>query len=245
MGFGPLFIGYFISTIAALAFPEIATFTGYAIMTVALLSLAEYEKLFGYTLIATVPVTLISFVLSIGTILGYFGVQTPAFFESLTSYTDPILNALKLVFHVMLCYSILRIAEDTGVTKLCFPAKRNILLYAVCYAADIFASVLAQKAPYLFSIAMLLYLFTIIMNHIMIFSAYMNICDENDVDMEIKKTNVKWFDKIVEKNAELDQKAADETKAYFQNKLDRKAKEKVEANAAKANNSKNKKKKKK
>lgn len=242
MGFGLLFIGYFISTVAAMAFPEIATFTGYAIMTVALLSLAEYERLFGYTLISTVPITLVSFVLSIGTIIGYFGMQVPAFFESVTRYTDPVLNALKLVFHLMLCYSICRIASDTGVTKLCFPAKRNMLLYAVCYAADISAVVLAQKAQYLFSIAMLLYLFTIVMNHIMIFSAYMNICDENDVDMEIKKTNIKWFDKLVEKNAELEQRAADRTKDYFQSKLDRKARENAEAQAEKAKKKKKKKK---
>lgn len=233
MGFGLLFIGYFASTVAAFAFPEIAGFTGYALMILALMSLSEYDKKFAYTLLPAIPTALIYFFLSLEMLIGYF---TPYFTPSelIGDYLYAILNAMKLVFHVMLCFSIRGIASDTGADKIVFPATRNAFIYTVCYALMVVTPYISGAGKYLVPVTTLLYIVSIVLNHIMIFSAYMRICDESDVDMEIKKTNIKWYDKLVEKNAEREQKAADETKAYFQAKYDRKMRQRTE-NAKKSN----------
>lgn len=243
MGFGVLFIGYFIATIAGMAFPEIAGFTGFALICIALMSLAEYDKRFGYTLIAAVPATLICLVLTAGVLLGYFGISIPSPIAFVMTYSDRAMGLVKFFFHVMLCYAVRGIAQDTGADKLCFPALRNMYIYAACYAVDVLSIVLSDGAKYLVPIATLVYLVTIILFHVMIFSAYMYICDEKDADMEIKKTNIKWYDSLVEKTAEREQKAADDTKDYFKAKYDRKLREKnerAEKNAQKHNHKKKK-----
>jgi len=228
MGFGVLFIGYFIASVAAFPFPEIAGFTGFAVISIALTSLAEYDKKFGYTLVCTVPLTLLNFVLTVGVLLDYFMIPVPAFITWADAYFPTALNILKLFFHLMLCYAIRNIASDTGADKLCFPATRNMFLYALCFSLDLISPVLPGASQYLVPIVTLAYFATVILYHVMIFSAYMRICDENDVDMEIKKTNIKWYDKLVEKKAEQEQKAADETKAYFQARFDEKMRKRLE-----------------
>ena len=235
MGFGVLFIGYFISTVAAFAFPDIAGFSGYAIMVIALMSLAEYDSKFGFALIPAIPVVLIHLILTVGVFADYFVFPEPGFVGVVARYSDYILGALKFVFHFVLCYAVKSIAEDTGAVKLCFPAVRNIFIYGACYSVDLASSFFTTGAGYLVPIAAIGYILSIILNHIMIFSAYMNICDENDVDMEIKKTNIKWYDKLVEKKAAQEQKAADETKAYFQARYERKMRERAERVAKKNN----------
>lgn len=242
MGFGLLFIGYFIATVAGLAFPEIAGFTGFAVICLALMSLAEYDSRFGYTLIPAVPIALVSLVLTAEVLLGYFYIPVPSFITWTAEHSDVILNSLKLIFHCMLCISIHGIAKDTGADKLCFPAMRNMFLYCVCYLVDVLSFTLKGALAYLLPIATLVYLLTVILNHVMIFSAYMRICDENDVDMEIKKTNIAWFDKLVEKKASMEQKAADDTKEYFQARYNRKMQEKAKRGSAPKYNHKKKKK---
>ena len=64
----------------------------------------------------------------------------------------------------------------------------------------------------------------LIVTHIMLFSAYMWICDENDVDMEIKDTGIGWLDKIRRAAADKEQKAADDTKEYLQHRYNKKHK---------------------
>ena len=232
MGFGLLFIGYFISTVVAFAFPAIAGFTGYALIVLALLSLAEYDKKFVYTLIPAAAAALINLFSVTGELLDGFMSSSgaSAFFESAESFTSPTESAVKLVFHVMLCFAVRGIAADTGATKIVFPATRNAFLYAVSYALTLVSTLFADGAKYLVPTAMIVYLVTVALNHVMIFSAYMNICDESDVDMEIKKTNIKWYDALVAKTAEREQKAADETKAYFEAKYARKMKNKNAGN---------------
>ncbi len=218
MGFGLLFIGYFIATIPALAFPEIAGFTGFALISIALMSLIEYDRTFGYALAASLPLTLITFLLTVGYVTEIFAIPPIAFFEWVDGISDVLINALKLVFHVTLAIGVYNIAKDTGADKLCFPARRNMAIYTACYLIDLSALFLADIARYLIPIGMILYLVVIILYLVMIFSAYMRICDEKDVDMELKKTNIGWYDKLMEKTAEKEQQAADSTAQYIREK---------------------------
>ncbi len=226
MGLGILFIGYFISTIVAIPFPEIGALLGYLLMGYALTKLSQYEKWFSYARLAAFAVLIITLPSAVVYVTGLFGMKLslPEILSgSAFTYIDSV---LELLFHVALYLSVLRLATSTCEEKLRLSSARNCVFYCMLFIADTAFRVMANfEVLHRFSsmcllICSLLYILLIVLNHIMLFTAYMWICDEGDIDMEMKDTGIAWFDKLRRKAAENEQKAADDTKAYLQSRYD-------------------------
>jgi hypothetical protein len=66
----------------------------------------------------------------------------------------------------------------------------------------------------------LLYFAWIILDLVLIFKCYANICDEGDVDMPLKKSRIAFVNKIREETARREQKAADDSVEYAKQKLE-------------------------
>ena len=121
-------------------------------------------------------------------------------------------------------YAILQIAKETEVQKIRVSSVRNFvfmciyeLLLIVAYLP--FPFVESYKRYFSMPI-ILLYFVLIVLNLVLIFTCYANICDEGDVDMPLKKSRFAFINKIREETARREQKAADDSVEYAKKKLE-------------------------
>ena len=194
MGFGWLFIGYFVSTMMVLnPFGYLFRPIGYAIMSYAFLRLKEYHRDFWYALGASVLMLGIAGVMAVDGLFAFMP-ETAAY---AVGYTEMIGS---LIFHAALYWGIRAIAKETEVEKISFAAVRNFiffavynLLYAIAKLPFDFASEYAKimSAP-----VVLLYFACLVLNLILIFSCYMRICDVADVDMEQKPSRFAFVNRM-------------------------------------------------
>lgn len=243
MGFGILFLGYFIATVAGILFPGIAGFFGFILMAFATLKLSEYHNSFRIPMIACAIAAVVSAFIIPNDISVFAHFSFPSWYTGALTYADGVREAVKTVFHLTVCLALRDIARETGEEKIVFSSVRNAVFYGIYYLIQIIILIPAfsEGARYLVPVALLLYFVILFMFHVMFFSAYMRICDESDVNMEIKKTNIGWFDRLNAMRAENEQKAADETTAFFQKRFDRMNEKNKRENAAASNGAKKKK----
>lgn len=234
MGFGILFLGYFVSTVAGILFPGVAGLFGYLLMALATLKLTEYQRSFRIPMMICALSAIASTFMIANDISVFAHFSFPEWYSAGLSLVDGILQALKMLFHVTVCLALRDIAKETGESGLVFSSVRNAVFYGIYYLMSLVLLVpaFAEGAKYLVPVALLLYLALIFLFHIMFFSAYMRICDESDVNMDIKKTNIGWFDRLNQMRADSEQKAADETTAFFQKRFDRMNEKNKRENAA-------------
>ncbi len=192
MGFGLLFLGHLF--LADFPYQGIDVFpdaAGFALMILGLLTLRRYEKKFVPPLAATVPLLAGNAAALVFQLSRFFGVSLPGFCFGLFPV---LLDVGEAVYLILLFLAIAKIASDTGLT-----AKRNrafvsvaltglLLLSALFFSIDApFVGSIAEKlneAVYYANAVYLLTWFKFLWNASLLFSCYMRICDEKDVDME-------------------------------------------------------------
>jgi protein-S-isoprenylcysteine O-methyltransferase Ste14 len=137
-------------------------------------------------------------------------------------YADQLVS---LFFQSAMLYAIRAIAKETEVRTISDHAIRNFVflcMYCVAYAVGLFLPEEALRARSVTSgIVWILYLAVILLNLLLIFSAYRWICDEDDVEMEQKPSRFAFVNRFREKNEEKNRKASAEYEAY---RLEKKAK---------------------
>ena len=229
MGLGLLFVGYFTLTIAGLPLPGIATFAGYILTGYAATKLSAYQGWFRYMRLISFIGAILSLPTLTTNVCGYLGV-TIGFMSFADTYVYMLaLDLTMLAFHAAMYLAICKLATETGVEKIRVSSARNLVFFCFVYTARTALGVLANLGDYFktfaavgTAICTLVYIIMLIVTHVMLFSAYMWICDEKDVNMELKDTGIAWFDKLRRSTAEKEQKVADETKAYLQHRYDEK-----------------------
>ena len=228
MGFGLLFIGYFMTYLMSVSYAGyLIRFVGYALMIYAFTKLYGYNRSFKLPLFASVlllGVTGIGCYVEVGEflyeylIIDHFGIT-----ESFKLAVSTVDDLLVFIFQGCLLYAIRDIAKETETKNLPYIAARNFaficvyqLLLAVTWLP--FAFVDDYKRYFAMPIY-LLYFAWIILNLVLIFKCYANICDEGDVDMPLKKSRFDFVNKIREETARREQKAADDSVEYARQKL--------------------------
>ncbi len=229
MGFGLLFLGYFMTHLMSVfSLGCLVRFAGYSLMIYALTRLYKYNLSFKfpfYAAFAMLGVTAADCYAKVGGLL-YDSLiinsfSLPEGFEVAVASAD---DALSFVFHACLFYAIYKIAKETEVEKIKVSAVRNFVFICI-YAALIIISKLpfsfVDSYKRYFSMPIILLYFTlIILNLVLIFTAYANICDESDVDMPLKKSRFEFVNKFREETARREQKAADDSVEYARKKLE-------------------------
>ena len=131
---------------------------------------------------------------------------------------------LTFVFHACLLYAIYKIARETEVEKISYAATRNFIFMCVyevlCVVSYLPFAFVEDYKRYFSMPIILLYFGLIILNLVLVFSCYANICDENDIDMPLKKSRFEFVNKIREETARREQKAADESVEYAKRKME-------------------------
>ena len=228
MGFGILFFGYCITYIIALPIGAPARLVGYILMLFACGKLGEYSKRFKLASATVIASTAVSALQSVFLLVDFLYQNLliskdpiPLFADSVIKYADLV---LVLTFHVVLLLGIKSLAKETELDKIEAAALRN--LFFVCFY---FFLILIAYLPlpisesinkYLGLPLFILNLAWLILNVILLFKCYAQICDESDVEMEQKPSRFEFVNKYRAELAER-QRIADEK--YAQKEQERKS----------------------
>ena len=230
MGFGLLFIGYFMTYLMSVSYAGyLIRLVGYGLMLYAFTKLYGYNRTFKLPLYASVLLigaTGVGCYVEIGEFLyRYLIIEHFEVTENFKLVIGTVDDLLVFVFQGCLLYSIRSIAKETEAEKISYVATRNFVFLCVYQALLAvlwlpFGFVDGYKKA--FGMPMfLLYFVLIILNLVLIFRCYANICDESDVDMPLKKSRFAFVNKIREETARREQKAADDSVEYARQKLEK------------------------
>lgn len=223
MGFGLLFIGYFITFIMALTkFGFAIRLAGYLLMAYSLIKLRDFELKFTWSM-------LISFgLIIIGIVQCVFGVCDELLYSLsenvvlLRSVVDIGESLLIIVFNLLLLWGIMTISKRLELSRQKNAAIRNIIFVIFWAVLDILGTgPFSNNSVYINYFGLptfIIYFAWIILNLVLIFSCYMYICPAGDEEMNRKKTNIKFIDSIIEESDRRIDKATKETTEYFENK---------------------------
>ena len=230
MGFGLLFIGYFMTYLMSVSYAGyLIRFMGYALMIFAFAKLYRYNRSFKFPMYATIlllGVTGVGCYVEIGEFLYKFLIidhfeVTESFKFALGAVDD----LLVFLFQGCMLFAIRVIARETEAKNLPYLAVRNfafICVYQLLLAISWLPFSFTEDYKKYFGMPIyLLYFAWIILNLVLIFKCYANICDENDIDMPLKKSRFAFVNKIREETARREQKAADDSVEYARQKLEK------------------------
>lgn len=231
MGFGWLFIGYFIATLMSIniagAFIRIV---GYGVIFFAASKLNKYNRTFTYLQIATVIMLGVSLLLAASDICGFLYdemfIKNNIFTESFKRAMGIVEMCVSLVFNGALLYSIRAIAIETEVDKIAVNSVRNFIFICLYFVLNIISYLpfnFVKEYSAVFSLpVLLLYFVWIVLNLILIYSCYARICDENDTEMIRKPSRFSFINKMRAEMEEKENRAIESSKKYRKEKQEKK-----------------------
>ncbi len=239
MGFGILFIGYIITYLFWMigSYGSYFAIIGCFIMLYALTKTAEYEPKFKYAFFSLIPLMVCWGFFALKDAVDAFGTILPGFLASGTADTvvTYIRVVAELIYHFALLSSIAKIAGDTGVLKTRNAAWRNFAIYGVFVLTEILDTALPDNtylALYVFMAVVILWLLSLVLNGICIFSCYMRICDENDTEMEAKQSRFEFINKFRAEYDRREKKAQKENREHHMQKIHKRIDRMNKANEA-------------
>lgn len=231
MGFGLLFIGYFVATLMSIniagAFIRLA---GYGIVIFAAGKLKRYHGAFAYFQIASVGMLAVALLFAVSKIFDFMYAEmligTEVFPESFDKALAIIELCASLIFNGFMLYAIRALAIETEVSKIAVNAVRNAIFVALYFVLNIIAYLpfpFTESYASLFGLpSLLLYFVWIILNLVLIYSCYAKICDEDDVGMERKPSRFGFVNKMRAEFDAREKKAMEESAQYRREKTERK-----------------------
>ncbi len=208
MGFGLLFIGYFVATLMSInTVGPFIRVIGYGIICVAAAKLNNYNRYFRLVQIASVIMILVSLLLSASTVTDFLYnellISKNIFGSLYKTVIGHIEAVLSFFFGSVMLYAIRSIALETEDTKVAINSIRNFVFMCLYMALYVVTCLPFAYTNY-FGVPTLLAQFTcIILNLILLFMCYTRICDESDVDMKRKPSRFAFVNKM---RAELDKR---------------------------------------
>lgn len=230
MGFGLLFTGYFMTYLMSVSYGGyFIRFAGYSLMLYSFTKLSKYNTSFKLPLFSAISmlfVTAADIYANVGQFLyNSLIIESFSLPQNFAQTLGSIDDILTFVFHACLLYAIRAIAKETEEASLSYAAVRNfvfICVYEVLCLVSYLPLDFVDEYKRAFSLPIfLLYFGWIILDLVLIFKCYAKICDEEDIDMPLKKSRFAFVNKFREEAARREQKAADESVEYAKQKLEK------------------------
>ncbi len=231
MGFGLLFVGYFIVTLMSLIrFGSVVKVIGYLLIGFSAWKLKKYNRNFQFPIIASGIMLLISGILAYSDISGWLfsemlissGVMSEAVRTGFV-YAEMVFS---LFFNSALLFAIYSIAKETGLITIATRAVRNFVFILLYYVLNLISylpfSFVESYTKYFGLPVLLLYFAWIILNLMLIFSCYMKICDENDADMARKPSRFAFVNRMREEQERKSEAARQRDELYRKEKMQKK-----------------------
>jgi len=202
---------------------------GYGMILISVLKLRKYHRAFDLSIFSTILMLLVSGALLFADVTAFLNhsmlmslVSVSDFWRNIMGYAE---QGCSLIFHALLLYAIRNIALETELKKLADAAVRNFVF--VCFYSFVcgisylpFESVRSCSGE-LRIISLLLYFTVIILNLILIWKCYANICDEEDTQMLRKPSRFAWVNHFHEEFDRRQEKAIREDAAYRKEKMEK------------------------
>ena len=216
MGFGLLFIGYFMAAFMSMS-PlggYLIRLVGYAIILYSALKLKRYNKDFRYLCMGAAMMITLSSIIALSAIFDDI-TSISLFSDNIKNLIGHIERAAYVLFTCSMCLPIRSIAKETEVEKIAVSSVRNLIftvIYLILYlVAYIPLPFINDYKAYFGTPVFILYIVIIFMNLFMLFSCYAKICDESDVEMAQKPSRFAFVNRFREENerrrAEADARA--------------------------------------
>ena len=238
MGFGLLFIGYFISFLMSLNNYGFAfEIVGYAIMLSAIGKLSEYKHSLSGSSIALLVMALCSVYDGFRQVASLLSMQTPLFGINVSFSVSMTAAAATLMFHLLLLLpirDIAREAQDNELSRKVYPAVCMATLACLLeFAVAVGGSFFVTDAPStafrtLTLISVLVHICYPLFSLVFIYSCYARLCPPEDKEMPQRPSRFAFVNKMRQKQEE---KAAEVQRE--RQELLIKAEKKAEASAEK------------
>ena len=194
MGFGILFLGYFVGLIIGLGYLSVFRVAGAVMTTVAALKLRRYDRKFDLLLIASIINLAFYGVKSVMDLLVLLGMMSG---EGIVQTAMLFLHyPITFGFHVCLLIGIRSIAKDTDSQSIFFGATRNIVFHGIVFVFQIVTLLPVKILNNLSVLAIIFHLVLTIFDLVLIFRSYAQICDEDDVEMEQKPSRFAFVNRM-------------------------------------------------
>ena len=225
MGFGLLFIGYFLTVMNVPvfgAFGTVVRLCGAGILVYASLKLKSYNKAFGLTFIGSLAMLMMTVLLLALNVDGFLFdnliTQSKLFSDAVKTAIGYVDQGISFIFNSFILWGVYKIAKETEIRKISNNAIRNYVFVCAYYFMYLlsflpFKGIQAAKSEFAL-ITWILYFVFIILNILVLFSCYANICDEDDVDMERKASKFALLNKLYDEQERRAEKARAEDAAY-------------------------------
>lgn len=225
MGFGWLLIGYFTATLMSFnIFGAFFKLVGFSIAFFGIKKLWAYNKSFGILLYSCIAAIIISALCAFCDVSEFMYENMITYERLVPAQTVNILAyakyTLECVFTVLLCISVCSISRETGAPKLVYISIRNLVIYAVYFAAQVLCWIPAEPIRAFLSATalpvwvLILNLLILILNTLMLFSCYTKICDEDDTEMAQKPSRFEFVNRM---RAEREERALQRQKRFAKN----------------------------
>ncbi len=218
MGFGLIFFGYAMAYLLSLnSFGFLFRLLGCAIMISGLSKLTQFEKSFKY---ANAFVYMLSAAATAESIIYLFGAGLA---EKAQTYSLVAFLALSIPFHVFLHRSINSLSKDVGLLSILKSSMRNaafgIVELVLATVAFVFWYLKVSVARYLLMAAFILPFLIFVLNLILLYSCYKNICEEGDEEALRKPSKISFLNKLFDAADKREQEIFEKTKSYAESKI--------------------------
>ena len=216
MGFGTLFSFYIVSFILSFnPYGGIFRLVGYLGMLMGLWELQQYQKTFLYA-VYTMPAMLLVAAYQTCMILdSSLGIPIPFVTDAVSAvfgYADYI---VMLIFHAALFCAIWSIAKEIGLPKIMQNTAHCAIVMGVYYAMYLIGLLpfgwVATYLRYVGAVVVLFPLFWAILNVMLIYSCYKNICKEGDEEVPLRVSRFAFVNRIRQEMERKEQKGIEET----------------------------------
>ena len=235
MGFGWLFIGYFMATLMSInSFGFLFWLVGYAIVLIAARKLMAYHTDFRYLCWGSMLMLLVCTVSTASAVTTFLYDQMILDTRIFSECVDVVIGIVKmvcdLVFHMSLFLPIRAIAKETEVEKISIATVRNAIFLIVFELLYIVTSLpipaLASFSASFRAVSVLGYVICLILNVILIGSCYARICDPSDLDMTPKPSRFAFVNRMRAESEERRAKKEAEFAARARERQERKREKK-------------------
>ncbi len=217
MGFGYLFLGYVVS-LNFLVYSALTMPIAVVLMLRGMLSLSRFNRPLKEAYLLLWPTLLLSLCSFVLELLRMLSLLRQVQFDAINTPLSIMMPVALLLFTWRLLCGICALAKETGLPKLVYRARRNLVFSAIAYLAYIFFSLpigadwFIAATVHAFVPVLLCRLIATVLNAMLIYSCYMWICMPEDLDMKRKKTGIGFLDELNEKMDKREEAAQEEKK---------------------------------
>ncbi len=226
MGFGQLLVGYIVCfslTVGLGPYAFAGMLIGGFLMYLGLSELKKYSPVFIYALVGSILIVLCSFFETAAYIDGYFSLGLNIASDNLLLIFDYIEFAVNMFFNFAMLFGIADLSRRVDYQPTREKAHGNMASVAIFNAYQILMFMpipflQGNNGFFLTLLAIVKVIYTVL-NAYLIFKCYAMICPEGQEDMPRKRSRFAFVNRIRDMKDAQEEKAAEEMKNYFEEKL--------------------------